>query len=473
MIRIKILNESKQLLNEVSFEDAKKTLDGSKFVKRLKALSNIIGPLTGLEIFKNNPEHENFILYIKRDIEDTIPYDIPDNSKGLALLWLKQKLIEDPKGYFKHQQADTRNAIERFFQYNGSQQMPNFINPVEKKDLNKVESLDELQKLVKEATPLYNKYQEERQNKDVESGTEKIYDGPEWTILAAHNKGAACELGKGTSWCTAAPGLHYFNEYYQEGSPLFIFISKENPIEKYQFSYSSQQFMDKEDRSIYKEDIFYKLNKLLISTPGIKEKYPILKDFIYHKVGDRMVQIKKTNDVTYYMVNKRTIMTKDSEGLINHFDYDNQLHRENGPAVYNKYEYQKDPENAPQTWAKHGSTFRIDGPAEIDKEGYKYWLIYGKYINIDPKYKYGGPSIITPDGKQIWRIGVERFTNEQDFIKYIEDFIKNEDKLDEYETYPIKNYLQKLNDYRQEYLKSNSKKLKENKKFVIRILRNT
>ena len=35
MIRIKVLNELRQLLNEVSFEEAKKTLDGSKFNKKL------------------------------------------------------------------------------------------------------------------------------------------------------------------------------------------------------------------------------------------------------------------------------------------------------------------------------------------------------------------------------------------------------------------------------------------------------
>lgn len=468
MIKIKILNESKQLLNEVSYEDAKKTLQGSKYIKRLKALAPTIGPIVGLDYTE---DLDKFVNYINQDLQDIIPEDIPDNSKGLALLWLKQKLIDDPTSFFKHLQSDTRNSIERFFQYNGSQQMPNFINPVEKKDLNKVESLSELQKLVKEATPLYQKYQEEKQNKDAEAGTEKIYDGSEWTIVAAHNKGAACELGKGTSWCTAAPGLDYFKQYYKEDSPLFIFINKKNPREKYQFSYEYEQFMDKDDQSVYRQDIFYKLNDLLVKAPGMKEKYPFLRNFVFHKMGDKMVQIIRHRHLTEYIVNKKVVMSKDNKGNIQHYDPRGNLHRLNGPAVYNKYEYEKDPENAPQTWAKNGSTFRIDGPAEIDKEGYKYWLIYGKSINIDPKYKYGGPSIVTPDGKQIWRIGVERFTNEQDMIKYIEDFLNNQENLDKYDVYPIKKYLQDLSDYRQQFLKSKS--LKESKKYVIRILRNT
>ena len=43
-----------------------------------------------------------------------------------------------------------------------------------------------------------------------------------YVIAAAHGKGAACLLGKKTSWCTASPGLDYFNTYYGgEDDPLF------------------------------------------------------------------------------------------------------------------------------------------------------------------------------------------------------------------------------------------------------------
>jgi len=61
--------------------------------------------------------------------------------------------------------------------------------------------------------------------------------------------GASCELGSGTEWCTATGKTRrYFDKYIAKG-PLFIFI-KPGSDEKYQFSYDSNQFMDKEDNTI-------------------------------------------------------------------------------------------------------------------------------------------------------------------------------------------------------------------------------
>ena len=61
--------------------------------------------------------------------------------------------------------------------------------------------------------------------------------------------GVSCELGSGTEWCTATGKTKsYFNRYISSG-PLFIFI-KPGSEEKYQFSYETDQFMDKDDTSI-------------------------------------------------------------------------------------------------------------------------------------------------------------------------------------------------------------------------------
>jgi len=63
--------------------------------------------------------------------------------------------------------------------------------------------------------------------------------------------GASCELGSGTEWCTATGKTrNYFDNYISEG-PLFIF-TKPGSTEKYQFSYESAQFMDKDDNSVAK-----------------------------------------------------------------------------------------------------------------------------------------------------------------------------------------------------------------------------
>jgi hypothetical protein len=59
----------------------------------------------------------------------------------------------------------------------------------------------------------------------------------------------SCELGTGTSWCTATnKGDSNFQRYIKAG-PLYIFI-KPGSNEKYQFHYESTSFMDKNDQSI-------------------------------------------------------------------------------------------------------------------------------------------------------------------------------------------------------------------------------
>ena len=64
--------------------------------------------------------------------------------------------------------------------------------------------------------------------------------------------GASCELGSGTEWCTATGKTRrHFDRYISKG-PLFIFI-KPGSNEKYQFSYETNSFMDKDDSSIVKK----------------------------------------------------------------------------------------------------------------------------------------------------------------------------------------------------------------------------
>jgi len=463
MIKIKILKESRQLLNEVSFEEAKKTLDGSKFNKKLL---NIIPKVKELG---ETDDDETILKNLKTSLEHTIPNDITDNSKGLALLWLKQKLLDNVEMYLSFGKFETSRLIESFFQYNGSQQMPNFINPTEKKDLNKVESLYELEKLINDAKPRYKKYLEDQKNKDAEKGTEKIYDGPKWTINIAHNKGAACELGKGTEWCTAAPGLDYFAHYSKEDDPLFIFINKENPNEKYQFHYGSGQFMDKDDVSIHREPIYQELDSLLRTVPGIQKRYPK----IGIKIGDKMVKRVKHGNTTDFYVDGAIRMTVVDNGDIIHFNRSGQRHRENGPAKYNKFEYQKDPENAEQSWYLEDEHHRIGGPAVINDKGTKIFVIRGERVNIDPKYKYGGPTAIKLNGEEVWQAGFsEGYKTEEEFNKYVEDTLEKYPKED-LERRSLEKYLENLKNFRKMYLNKGFSALKENKKRVIKItLRN-
>ena len=106
----------------------------------------------------------------------------------------------------------------------------------------------------------------ERKSAPVHPGSKLLFDGPTWRVIEIKDKGAigkeaACFYGgnqKETRWCTSAPGLSYFENYIKDG-PLYVVyksgdtdVSAETglPKERYQFHFSRNQFMDKDDHSI-------------------------------------------------------------------------------------------------------------------------------------------------------------------------------------------------------------------------------
>lgn len=244
-----------------------------------------------------------------------LPHDIDDKQKGQVVLWIKNILLQDkeiPKIYIKEilyligHEIDkynftallysSANAIEHeykrdikyyvtrnlelFFRYNGSSpNIPNFIEDG-KNDLNKISSFEELQSVVDNAKPKYDSWLRKQEQKDAEAGTEKIIDDPEWEVYITHSKAANCKLamlpnGKSADWCTAAPGLDWFDQYYRKDSPLFVFVSKKDPNWRAQFSYSARQFMDISDKPL-PDNIREELHNLLLKY-GIDKKYPIIK----------------------------------------------------------------------------------------------------------------------------------------------------------------------------------------------------
>lgn len=162
--------------------------------------------------------------------------------------------------------------IENFFHWN------NFIRNG-KKDLNSVVDYDELMELVKEAEPKYKAWQEKQEQADVEKGKEVLLDNNSWQVIAIHNKGAACQLGKGTEWCTAAPGLNYFKTYYQPDDPLFFILDKSDG-EKYQFHFGTKQFMDKDDNDLYPSRYYLGDEIMKVLKKVIPDKYKIARNFL-------------------------------------------------------------------------------------------------------------------------------------------------------------------------------------------------
>ena len=183
--------------------------------------------------------------------EDTLPVQQDDLQQKYAVLsdviytlpnYIRQILDISNNNYSAMTPLD-RTDIERFFQWN------RFIQDG-KKDLNDVSSFAELSVLVKEAKPKYKAWQKEQESKDVEAGKEPLLNNKQWQVIAIHNKGAACQLGKPTDWCTAAPGLNFFEHYYKPDDPLFYILDKSDG-EMYQFHFGTRQHKDKNDIELY------------------------------------------------------------------------------------------------------------------------------------------------------------------------------------------------------------------------------
>ena len=277
---MKLLFENwRRYLNEVSFSDAKEILDSKRTLKIIKAYRYDIeqedpdSPMSTM-----TTQHRNFKNYLL----DVVPSDLTDNQKGTTVLWLLKVARENPKvaASFINGRifARDRGSLETFFHH--QRFMP-------RQDLMQVKTMEDLVAMTDAAKDEIQKAQEKKNYLDAEKGTEIFRDDDEWTIAALHNKGAACELGKNTDWCTAAPGLDYFEGYYKPEDPLFYFASKESDLggmvtAKYQFHYGSSQFMDSKDERVDKET-FQMLHNLLKQTEAYN-KYEKLKIFDLEKM---------------------------------------------------------------------------------------------------------------------------------------------------------------------------------------------
>jgi hypothetical protein len=106
----------------------------------------------------------------------------------------------------------------------------------------------------------------ERKSAPVHPGAKLLYDGTDWRVIEIKDKGAvgkeaACFYGgnnKETRWCTSAPGASWFDRYIKDG-PLYVVFNPNDtkiapetglPVNRYQFHFPSNQFMDKDDHQI-------------------------------------------------------------------------------------------------------------------------------------------------------------------------------------------------------------------------------
>lgn len=146
--------------------------------------------------------------------------------------------------------------------------------PQGKRDINKL-SVSELADLMLPFSlekKVSNKEKVEAKKTFEFPGSEVIFRGKNWTVVKIEDKGYdgkkaadffggyGLKSGVGeTNWCTAAPGSKTQFDHYISKGPLFVILPQEDvsygektglPANRYQFSFETNNFMDKDDRPV-------------------------------------------------------------------------------------------------------------------------------------------------------------------------------------------------------------------------------
>jgi len=132
---------------------------------------------------------------------------------------------------------ETKDLLTKFIKYK-------FKLPIEKRDINRFNSIHDLYSLIETLEGQGVKTQSEVKKE----GAEVVYEDAEWKIVIPHTEEASCIYGAHTKWCTAGKNGNMF-EYYNKRGPLYININKVTG-DKYQFHFESSSFMDVEDKKI-------------------------------------------------------------------------------------------------------------------------------------------------------------------------------------------------------------------------------
>ena len=267
------LAEAAELLTEISYHEAKKTIKSKALIKRIKAYNYDRGI---------DPMHmvDEYSVMFEDIILSLISSDLTDNQQGEAIMWLTRPLKDPNTNILKWIENILRAGSDLKAEIEFYLAQKNFMP---EKDMMSIK-IDDLHDIVEQGTKKYHAHLEQKRYQDVDEGTDVLMDNEDWFIAVINNKGAACHWGKDARWCTAAPGTDMFARYWREDDPLFYFEPKGGATQAaleapgpYQFHYGSPDFADKNNQQVNVKDRVL-LHNLLMKT-GAAEKYPKVKEY--------------------------------------------------------------------------------------------------------------------------------------------------------------------------------------------------
>jgi hypothetical protein len=169
---------------------------------------------------------------------------------------------------------------------------------IDKRDINNIESTEELYDLVKEFAPTTIVITKaELKRKAISEDVDLLFDGVHWDIISPKTMLAATTVSGPplTRWCTATEGRNAYDSYANQG-PLYIMRDKKQIIPSgrgagqpkpiWQFHFETNSYMDIEDRRVEIVDILRKDEELRQFFKPIMMKYYLkskMVDLVYPK----------------------------------------------------------------------------------------------------------------------------------------------------------------------------------------------
>lgn len=168
--------------------------------------------------------------------------ELADPTKNKQYVpWIIRNYINNPSLRFEDAVSKVTEPLTKFFKLVNKKQIPAPNN-----DIGRIKDLATLVQTVDQFPDVVN------QPKDVNRGQAKpYYEDGDMRIIIPQDTTAACYYGQGTKWCTAAANNNMFDRYNKAGEMYIIMPKKPSyPGEKYQFHFSSKQFMNEKDQRV-------------------------------------------------------------------------------------------------------------------------------------------------------------------------------------------------------------------------------
>lgn len=178
----------------------------------------------------------------------------------------------------------------------------------------------------------------------------KVYEDDTIRIIVPEDKEAACYYGQGTKWCTAARKKNLFSFYHGEGptEKLYIIMPKKPAYvgEKYQFHFSSSQFMNEKDQEIDPKEVIDRypsialaLKKPAIATLGTDAMPPYVREKVFQYIAKKLSAAKRdallnSNNAELIEIGKdETALQDDYEENMKLFGYESNIKEVIGASI--------------------------------------------------------------------------------------------------------------------------------------------